>query len=364
MQRKYHLPTLVGPRPSWKTGCAAGASLLTIATLSIAQPAQALTIKPVFDKSITSLANAQVIESAFNTVAAQFGRALGAHATIYINVSMGSVGGRALPGGTIGASLDNLYNGFSYTDLTGYLKADAAANLRDTNLVKAMANLPRNDPTGLDNFVVPYAEGKVLGFLDPNRHQVDGYIGFRNVAYDFNSSNGVATGTYDFQGLAAHEIGEVLGRITGLQGTISWATPLDLFRYTAAHVSSFSSGAHAYFSIDGGVTKRAAWNYASRGDRTDWLTSALSSDAQQAYLNTGKAYAMSAADWIQLDALGWNGMYNPGGQGPQPTTAPFYSDGSSVGVPEPATWAMLMMGAGAAGVSLRRQRPKRLRQAI
>ncbi|MHB8530813.1 MAG: NF038122 family metalloprotease [Caulobacteraceae bacterium] len=333
-----------------------GAAGLALLAMAGAQPARAVVIKPIFDSSITRLANAAQIESAFNSVAKQFDRSLASGATVNIQVSWGSVAGQALPGADIGASMDNLFSGFTYSDMKSYLAAASLANPLDKTLATAAKDLPSTDPSRLNNYMIPYAEAKALGLAPPTQTLMDGFIGFKNItSYDFNTLDGTTKGYYDFQAIAAHEIEEVLGRITGLQTTRpQWATPLDAFRYTANGVSSFSYVAQAYFSINRGLTKSGSFNYSGGGDRSDWLTLASSADAQDAYLASGKTLSLGSFDWTALDALGWNAAINPGGYsaiigGAGPS-------GAASAVPEPATWALVLVGLGLAGAARRRLR--------
>ena len=58
--------------------------------------------------------------------------------------------------------------------------------------------------------------------------------------YSFNPAS-IASGTFDFVAVAEHELGEVLGRISGLSGSNpSWGTPFDLLRYSGNGAMSFS----------------------------------------------------------------------------------------------------------------------------
>jgi len=334
------------------------AGVMILLAVAAAQPARALVIKPVFDSSITSLSNAAQVEGAFNSVAAIFDGAFANPATVNITVSWGSIAGTAIPTGDISSSLDNLSGAYSYANVVSDLSTVSKANPSDAVLASAVSHLPKTDPTKLGKFEIPYAQAKALGILPDTFPMMDGYIGFDSkVAYDFNPVGGITAGDYDFQGLAAHEIEEVLGRITGLQpGGVSWATPFDLYRYTAAGVSSFSYGAQTYFSLNGGATDLGNFNYSGGGDRSDWLTLGGSTDVQDAYVYTGKALSLTGNDLEALDALGW-GVSKVTGTTPLSTVTTFSPPGGAAGaVPEPGTWGMMIVGAALIGASARRRR--------
>lgn len=320
-----------------------------------ATPAQALVIVPVFDSSITSLANAAVVEAAFNTAADKFEAAFANPVTVRIAVSWGSVAGSPIPVGDVGSSRTNISGGWAYSDVTGMLQAAAAAHPSDRWLTTAAAHLSVIDPTRTDNFGVPYAEAQALGLLPANLATIAGSIGFRSgTNFDFNPVGGIGAGSYDFQGLAAHEIDEVLGRITGLQaGATQFALPFDLFRYTASGVTSFSYSAHAYYSIDGGRSNLGYFNYSGSGDRSDWLTLAGSTDIQNAYLSAGKAFNVSATDLTILSALGWGGAA-ASRYGGSPTGA--WSTFGAAGAPEPTAWMLAFTGLALVGIAARRRR--------
>lgn len=325
---------------------------------ALAAPAQAMHINPVFDSSITSRSNAAQIESAFNAAASQFDSAFKNPATVNISVSWGSVGGQTIAAGDLGQSIDNLSGYYSYSSLSGYLRSVSAANPADKTLDSVVDYLPKSDPTRLNQFEIPYAEAKAIGLLPSSLPITDGYIGFSSTAaFDFNPAGGVSSGYYDFQGLAAHEIEEVLGRITGLQSTApQWATPFDLLRYSSAYTADFSYTKPGYFSINGGLTDLGGFNVSGAGDRSDWVAIASVRDVQNAYLYTGKALGLSDSDLAALDALGWGvGTLSGTSLAPTGTLSSAPSAGLSA-VPEPATWTTLSLGLGLSGFLLRRRR--------
>ena len=319
---------------------------------AVTSPAHALIIQPIYSSSITSLANATAIETAFQAVANVFDSEFSTPITVKIGVSFGNVDGQAIPSGDVGTSLAPLLGSYEYTDVTGALQDLSSSSPSDAVLASVVANLPDNDPAGMDNYNIPYAEAQALGFLPGTIGLDSGFIGFRNVAFDYSEANGISSGAYDFQGLAAHEISEVLGRLSGLpsSGEAQYSTPFDILRYTAPGVNSFSSSDHAYFSIDGGTTDLGNFNYRGGGDRGDWSGSTY--DSFNAYLRPGVVETLSGNDLTALDALGYGAWSTDGAQGARFKTTVFASSGGAA-VPEPTAWTLLLVGFGCAGGSLR-----------
>ncbi len=328
------------------TALALGAAVVAIS--GVPSPAAALTIVPIFDSSVTQQAAAGSIEAAFKAVAADYDRSFSNQATVYVDVGWGEVGGTALPSNAVGASEANLYGYYSFSTIRSALAKAAASNAADQTLVEALAHLPA---TGASNFVVTSADAKALGLIAATGTAVDGYIGFagRTTGYGFTPAT-VAANQYDFQSVAAHELSEVLGRISGVDEG-AWRTPLDLYRYSAPGVLSFSYGAKTYFSVDGGKTALLAFNSASTGDRGDWATTSTTNDAFDAFISHGQHKSISAVDLAVLDVLGWSGA-NAGNSGGTPGGT---SISLTASVPEPASWGMMVVGFGLVGAAVRRR---------
>ena len=331
------------------TLAAAAASIFAITT-----PAFALVIRPVFDSTITSRPNAGQIEAAFNAVAGVFGAKLSSPATVNVQVSWGKVGASGIPTGVVGASIDNLYDGMSYAMIKRYLSSSATLNPLDTGFTTALKSLSSTTPSGVTNYALASAQAKALGLVAGNQTALDGYIGFNGAsAWNFNPSTPVM-GAYDFASVAYHEIGEVLGRITGLDDTApSFRSVFDLYRYAAPSQLSFTYGNAAYLSLNGGVTNLGVFNISGSGDRSDWKAGVR--DAQLAYTPTGVTEPFGAADWAVLDALGWN-QRNSVYLNALTTPAALGGVDYARGVPEPGVWWMMLTGLGLGGLALRRRR--------
>jgi hypothetical protein len=328
-------------------------ALTIVAATGFATSANALTIQPIFDSSITSLANASAVEAAFTAVANQFDATFSAPVTIKIGVSWGKVNGHALPSGDISASQSTLTGPFQYSDIVGAFRDDAAANPGNASMASAAANLPATSPAGSLYYEMPYAQAQALGFLPARIGPDSGFVGFSSaVEWDFTPTNGVSAGYYDFQAMAAHEISEVLGRVSGLVTTRpTYATMFDVLRYAAPHTPSFSYSASAYFSVNGGVTHLAAFNVAGAGDRSDF--NAVAGDAQDAFVAPGQVYGLSAVDLTALSVLGW-GSWAPLPGGVMIGDAMLSGVSGGMAMPEPSTWVSLLLGLSLVGMAVRR----------
>ncbi len=311
-------------------------------------PAAALTIVPVYESSVTAQAAAGQIESAFDTVARLFSNAFANPVQVTVSVGWNEVGGTALPASAVGSSLTYLDGFYSYGTLRQALGRAAASAPGDT-ILAAATQLPATLTSGPANFVVTSAEAKALG-LAANSTAIDGYVGFAGTAAGFGFDPAtVTTRQYDFQAVAAHELSEVLGRISGFDAS-GYRTAFDLYRYLAPGQLASSAKGRAYFSLDGGRTVLQSFNSGS-GDKGDWLASATTTDAFDASIARGRRKSVSVVDLATLDALGWNAAAPLGSGGNLGGTA-FALAGS---VPEPSSWALLVAGFGLLGTAMRRR---------
>lgn len=220
------------------------------------------------------------------------------HITINIAVGYGEVDGMRMGLGALGESVTNL-QGVTYSQLAS---AYSASYLSDV----ALGSSPT---TG--SLYVSFAEAKALNITVPNT--IDGYVGFSSQSsiFDYNNSDGVSSGQYDFYGTVAHEFSEVMGRILLVGQTINNAhsyMAYDLFHYLNG--GQDFSGNGGYFSTDHGKTNLANFNNPSNGgDAGDWASTGTSGsvyDAFNAFGTSGHVAPVTNTDLWALHAVGFD----------------------------------------------------------
>jgi hypothetical protein len=244
--------------------------------------------------------------AAMNAVAQYFDSIFLNPITVNITVGYGSIDGQSLFSGALGES-NTFFNQYSYSQVRGALIASSATG---------SSTLPVADPASSGNpYWVATAEAKAIGLSGPSG-SVDGYVGFasQGTNWTYNTTNGgsVASGTYDFFGVAAHEISEVLGRDLfvgdqdgqGIPPDPSY-TPLDLFHYSSNGTRDFLGTTPGYLSVNGGATNLDNFNTNSNGDFGDWANNA-GNDAFRAFSNSGVPNPVSQSDLTEMSALGYS----------------------------------------------------------
>lgn len=233
--------------------------------------------------------------------------------------------------------------------------------------------LDNNNTTDNNNIQVNTAQVKALGlvptYAPANTTQRDGSVSFSNAFnWDFDRSDGLTPGFFDFVGVAAHEIGHALGfrsgvdiadinalpgvALPGVRGlnNIAWGTVNDLYRYGSfegAQTLNWSIGGSSCLSINAGASCVGPLSTGRlNGDgrqASHWKDDALLGlSAALGIMDPTVASASSneptliitELDLVAFDVMGYN-------------LAP---------VPEPESWALMLAGAAIVGGVIRRRR--------
>lgn len=307
-------------------------------------------------------------QQGFQAAAARWSSLFSDNVTVNLTVGFNPLGSSII--GQAGSAEDF----HSYASVRAALAADATSaadqlavsHLPGGSSFNMLLNRTANSPHGpgsatpyLDNdgdannqtLYLANAEAKALGLsVTPQTlpgciGNCDGFIQFNSdFKFDFNPANGTDADAFDFVGVAAHEIGHVLGFISGVDildfnappnggpfddHEFTYVSTLDLFRYSAEssaqHVIDWTADARAkYFSLDGstmGPEFSTGLTFGDGRQASHWKDD-LFIGLMDPTAALGETLLITGNDRLAMDAIGWD-------------LAP---------VPEAPAWAMLLAG--------------------
>lgn len=307
------------------------------ATLLTAGPASAA---PVFILNDTGgVGVGSQARAGFEAAAARWGSIFADNVVIRLDVGFFSLGAGIL--GQAGSASSEV----SYSDIRYYLSRDKKS-AADTS---AYASLPYGltfltneagtcgskkgckpvdpasrtldrDATRDNKFLdVNTSVQKALGIRGDNV-SADADISFSTAfTWDFDPSNGITAGAFDFVGIAAHEIGHALGFVSGVDyadfiafniglDQSAWGSVLDLYRYTGTQ-RDWTIGGAPCLSADAGKTCLGALstgaNYGDGSQASHWKDN-LGIGIMDPTAARGEKLLITAADRTAFDIIGWD----------------------------------------------------------
>ena len=281
----------------------------TFFTLFGAGPAQGnLVINATFDSTITGDPNAATIESTINSAIALYEASFSDPVTVTINF-------QEMAGG-LGQNSSYFIPGVPYSTFRAML-ATAATTANDTN---ALVHLPAgsdNPVNGSTTIALNLPNGRALGFSgpdwDPPPGQTDGIV-FLNTSIMNLDRTSIDPSKFDLFAVVAHEIDEVLGLTSALDGLANGdpaptgdVQVMDLFRYDQNGSRSFSTAiaSQAWFSLDG-TTRLVRFNQDATGDFHDWYSPGGQTPRVQDAFATPGATPDPTVELLALDVIGYH----------------------------------------------------------
>jgi hypothetical protein len=272
-------------------------------------PARAnLVIIPTFDSTITSDANAAIIENTISNVISYLQASFSDSVTVTITFVKVTSG--------LGSSSTYYAQSLSYASI----RAKLAANATTVNDSIALAHLPNsasNPVNGSTTMELTLPNARALGFsgsnYNPPAGQTDSEIDL-NISLMNLTRTSINGSKYDLYAVAAHEIDEVLGLSSSLDGLNNGhAAPtgdvdsLDLFRYDQSGNRSFNtvSSSQAWLSLDG-TNRLVRFNQSASGDFHDWYSPGSQTPRIQDAFGTQGATPDFNVELIALDVIGYH----------------------------------------------------------
>lgn len=317
-------------------------ALLTLALGSLSFPAQAVTF------NLTDVGGAAPGSAAGNAflAAANFWSTYLAD-PIVVNLDVGFQNLSSTPN-VLGQTTSTSQT-VSYTSVKNALIADqttaddavTAAHLQAGPNIKFLSNqtngtvfLDQNNTANNAYLSVNTALMKALNLL-PNNSITDGGVTFNSLFnFDFDPSDGITSGSFDFVGIAIHEIGHALGFVSGVDTVDYYSangagtgqltsfdgyaiyTVMDLFRYSSTSIAN-GNGVQdlaigdrgQYFSTDGGTTNLGAYatgRYNGDGRQASHWKDNLGLGIMDPTIAAGEYGQVTARDLLAFDTIGYN----------------------------------------------------------
>jgi hypothetical protein len=300
-------------RPYSSAGTGSSSEAVSVTTASISS---GLVINPTFDSTITNDPRASAIEAMIISAIQKYQTLFNDPITVWIRFRLSAFHLDGTPMGTlVGASNSGVYQ-LDWDTYIAALQADG----KTVNDAAANATLPT---TPLSTRISSRsADGRAIGLNTPPVLFADGSLGpgglydgiiTINSAMPLQFTRPVAPGNVDALMFTEHEIDEVLGLGSHLNGPVlEFLNSQDLFTWASLNARNTSSNGLRFFSVDRGLHNIVQFNQNPDGDFGDWdsddFCPATRLYVQNAFNCDGQSTDISATspEGINLDVIGYD----------------------------------------------------------
>lgn len=301
-------------------------------------------------RATQQLENSPEAKAAFIRSAATWEAQIKSPITIYIDADYGLTNfGSQWPAGVLGSTRSR-----TTVSYYGGVRANLIASASNAGEIALYSSLPSNTvPTDLGNassMTVSTSIGRAIGLIPAVANPGDpaAMIGFNsNFQFDFDRSDGIASNKTDFEAVATHEIGHVLGFTSdsGASGAPPRLEAWDLFRFrpSATSIPSaarvMTNGGAQVYSTGGSELGLSTGGPSGQGSGGDGRQSSHWKDDSVTFvyigimdptIPNGQREDVTQSDLTVLNSLGYNFDNSSAPPGPPaPPAAPSNNDFAS-----------------------------------
>jgi hypothetical protein len=293
-----------------------GLVLLIVASARCPTAKAGLVIDGTFGTSITSLSDASTVEAGIDSAISRLEAAIATPITVNIDFEDDTSVG-------LGES-DTNFGIIPYSQYLSDLKHNQTLSALDNEAIASLPVQTKNPVNGNDNVELTLPLLRAIGesAAGDNGGGLDSTISLNLPIMNVSRTGTQNPDDYDLQAVVGHEMDEVLGiggagsELTS-SGTTGPVGPMDLFRYSAPGVRSYSLSTNVapYFSLNSGTTDLVHFNqFGNNSDYGDWgngVTPAQQDgntppQIQDAFGDPGVDINLGTNELIAFDVVGYN----------------------------------------------------------